>query len=155
MRPVPVPIARFRVRPEKRKRLSVEVLIFTGLRDFRRHIRHDDWKYKTKRSRTRGLLGHCCGVTERRGRRKTGLVAVISMPQQQLTMGTITHEAFHATMRWADRKGFASVPLNGEHISNMRHGQKVTSIEEQCATVHDAICRRIVSECRRRGLLEK
>jgi hypothetical protein len=67
-------------------------------------------------------------------------------------MATITHEAFHATMRWAHRRGFDAVPAKPD-VSNITGFVKNASLEERAATVHDNLCRRIVIELQRRDLL--
>lgn len=146
----PLPIRVFRIRPEPRSRLSIQVEIFRTVGEFRAFNREEDRQYGQRVQRTRGLVGMCMGVTERRRQRKTGLFAVIRLPRRHLTMSTITHEAFHATCRWAERRGILMIPTN-----NPDHDiwKRASSIEERCATVHDTICRKIVTQLNRHRLI--
>lgn len=150
------PIATFHVRPERRSRLAVRVEIFDTVGAMRQLVRRED-RRDGRRSRTRGLVGMCQGVTVRIKGRKTGLYAVVRIPKPHLTMSTITHEAFHATCRWAERRGLTAIPVDGSGgPSNMtpRDGWiPLGSVEERAATVHDELCRRMVIHLRRLKLV--
>lgn len=147
----------FRIRPERKSRLSLQVEIYPTVGAMRRIVRAEG-KRDNKPSRTRGLVGMCQGVTERRRGRRTGLFAIVRIPKQYLQMSTITHEAFHATCRWVERRGHRAIPVDhSDGPSNLvprRGWVKLSSLEERAATVHDEICRRLVIECRRRQLVE-
>lgn len=147
------PACVFNVSVEPRSRLSVIVEIYRTTGEFRRTARAEAKRART-RYRTRGLVGMCCGVTirGRKSRRVFPQFAIIRIPKNHLTMTTITHECFHATMRWAERRGIRAIPTGGGP-SNMRPYMRDLSIEERAATVHDRLCRRVVRQLERRGLL--
>jgi hypothetical protein len=146
----PKPLAAFYIRPDKRSRLSVLVEVYPTIAAFRTAERVEA-QQNGRRYRTRGLIGSCAGVTVRNNGRKAGVFANLRFPRQHLTMSTITHEAFHATMRWAERQRITSIPTIGAARSNMTW-PSVSTVEERCAGFHDSLCRRIVWECDRRGL---
>lgn len=146
------PLAVFRIRPEAKSHLSVQVEVFRTVKGFQAHERQED-RRDGRRRRTRGLVGVTLGIVERRpSRRLTGLFATIRIPRSHLTMATITHEAFHATMRWAARRRIAAIPTqsNLSNLTDLRH----LSVEERCAIVHDTMCAKMVRQLRRRHLIE-
>ncbi len=146
------PIRSFNLRPDRRSRLSLRVEIYRTTTEFRAVTRGEDLKYSKRASRTRGLAAECLGVTERtkRTKRLTGLFAIIRIPKPHLTTSTITHEAFHATMRWARRAGIQDVPTD---IPEKDRWKRNASIEERCAIIHGEICRKIVLQCYRFKLI--
>ena len=150
------PVAVFAIRPEHGSRLSVQVEVYETADSMRRVVRAEA-RRERKPTRTRGLQGMCLGVTVLRRGRRTPRFAILRIPKAHLTMSTITHEAFHATCRWAERRGHGAIPVDGsDGPTNMDGRARVIaplSLEERAATVHDALCRRIVIECRRRKLL--
>lgn len=150
-------IVAFFLRPERGSRLSVGVEVYRTTGEFRQAVRAENHWFGFKRSRTRGLVGQCVGVEVWRygthgESRKHPCFAIVRFPKRHLTMSTLTHEAFHATMRWANRRRIAAIPTEGGP-SNSTSGRVVTSTEERCAVVHDNLCRRLVIALRRRGLL--
>jgi len=133
------------------------VEVYATARDFRQVVKAEAVESGASRWRTRGLVGECAGVTVRKTKSQricSGLFAILRFPKRHLTMSTITHEAFHATMRWAERRRIAAIPTagNASNISGQRTLRRVASIEERAAMVHDELCRRIVRECNRRKL---
>lgn len=148
------PVAAFVIRPGHRSRLHALVEVYASVSAFRRRVR-EDAKTDGTPMRTRGLVGCCYGVTERdrKTKRKTGLFAILKFPRQHLTMSTLTHECFHATMRWAERKGLGAIETKAGR-SNMRQPTAPLSLEEQCATVHDRLCAGLVRALITRGLAE-
>lgn len=159
MRKVPKPIRIFHVRPEAGSRLSVAIEIYRTAGEMRLTVKDENRRHGFKRSRTRGLVGETVGVTVYRNRtgrprRTLPLFAIVRFPKEHLTMSTITHEAFHATMRWAERKRIQSIPTGGDRQSNITSPRYVATVEEQCATVHDTLCRKIVVQLRRFKLVD-
>lgn len=153
----PKPIATFFLRPERGSRLTVGVEVYRTLGDFRQAVRVENQWFGFKRSRTRGLIGQTVGLEVwrnwKKGReRKQPCFAIMRFPKRHLTMSTLTHEAFHATMRWANRRKILAIPTEGGE-SNITYGRYVTSTEERCATVHDNLCRLLVIQLTKRGLL--
>lgn len=143
----------FRIRPQRRSFLSCQVEVWPDAKSFRNRIRVlSQWDHV----RVRGLMAATFGCRLHRRRpgraeRLTGVFAVLVFSQKDLGMATLTHEAFHATMRWAERKGWTAIPLHLGHGNIDR--KRVNSIEEQCAKAHDNICRRLVIELRRHKVI--
>jgi hypothetical protein len=105
---VPEPV-RFHVRPRKGSWLSIRIEVFPTLGSFRAAVRRMNRTYGFKQH-TRRLMGFCFGVERTTlGGHRTGLCAVIQVPRSSLKTSTLTHEAFHATLRWAERKGYTEI----------------------------------------------
>ena len=148
------PIRVFHVRPDCRSRLRLRVEIFRTTTEFRQAIRAEDRAFGRQPIRIRGLVGACTGVTERHQGRIADLFAIVRLPRRHLTMSTITHEAFHATLRWAARQQIPAIPTAGGP-SNLHTAGRAVSVEERCAIIHDTICRKIVWNLNRFKLLPK
>ena len=142
------PVYVFRIRPDANSRLSIQVEVYRDANVLRRISRAEG----RKRSMTLGLIGECLGVAEWRRGRKTQLFAIVRLTKEDLTMSTITHEAFHATARWAERRGLKAIPVSGEP-SNINGPRMGGGIEEHCAKVHHTICRKIVVKLQQHKLL--
>ena len=143
-----------RVRPSRRARLYAEVHVYSSRRAF-----HHAVKSAGRRDRTRGLVGRCIGVTERvvgTGRR-TGLFAVVQLSRDHLGVSVVSHELFHATIRWAHRVGIQSIPTNLS-LSNSTARTPAAFLtaqrtpEERCASAHDEMMRQAINAFWRRGL---
>ena len=135
----------FRVYPEQRSRLHIRVLVYWTVADLRRAMRE-----VRGRCDTSGVLGFCRGVLIRTNRGRTRPVfAEIGLTFSSRTT-VITHEAYHATCRWAARRKLAplSFTLQGADVK----GQSL--IEERLAETHDAICRGIVHNLYRLNVLK-
>lgn len=151
------PIHEFHIRPERGSRLSVKVEVYKSLTALRRMDRLERRCATGKRRvPNQTIVGQCIGVSEflRKedgSRRKTSLFAIVRLARGCTNTATITHEAFHATMRWAARRGATSISTIGTPTD--RHKASAQSMEERCANVHDEMCRRIVNELHRRKVL--
>lgn len=132
------------------------VEVYRTIGEFRHAVRAENRWFGYQRSRTRGLIGQTIGVDvwrhEHGRKRKLSCFAIMRFPKAHLTMSTLTHEAFHATMRWANRRRIPAIPTEGG-VSNITYGRYVTSTEERCATVHDRLCRLLVVALTKRRLL--
>lgn len=148
MKKSPTPIAVFRIRPRRNQSLALQVEVYANIRSLRSSLIHEDKIHGLRRVSTKGLVGCVTGVIERCKGRKTGLFAIMRLSKTNLTMATLTHEAFHATMRWAERVNIQYVPT-GSGGGN----KPSSSTEERLATVHDSICRMMVHELTKAGLL--
>lgn len=156
-RHAPLPLTWTHIWPDKIRypRIDLRVEVYATLADLRKVVRADH-AAGHERSVVRGLLGYCVGVQEyyrdRRGRRRrTPTCAIIRLSRTCLGMETITHEAFHATLRWAERIGITSLPTD-DCTSNLTAGiadRHNTSPEETLAGVHGRICRLLVTALRR------
>lgn len=141
----PRPVATFFIHPEPSRLLTVGVEVFRTVGEFRAFVRAESRAIRL-RSRTRGLVGQCVGIDVTRRGRRHPCFAILRFPRQHLTVSTLTHEAFHATMRWAQRRNIPAIPTMStvSNITDRHRPTYVTSLEEQCATVHDRICRELV-----------
>lgn len=155
----PDALASFAVYPMPGKRdLRVRVEIYASREDIQRVVRAEG-RIGGFRMRTRGLVAMCTGWEERRGpqhgRRRLPTFAILRIPKDDLRMSTITHEAFHATMRWAQRVGIREINTHGNNNgnNNMRWPRPVATDEERCAEAHEQICRQIVVWAERLGFL--
>lgn len=156
----PRPMTAFYVRVGPKSRLSVRVEVFRTTTEFRAAVRAENESLGLKHYRTRRLIGECVGVSCYRGhkqkRRLTGCFAWVRFPKKYLTMSTITHELFHATVRWAERVGLEAIPTGHQDgPTNMEPGNRVDNIEERCASIHDYLCRAVVVQLNKRLLIER
>ena len=101
----PRPLHYFRARPSRRSRLFAHVEVYRTLGDLRRASDCDS-RLSGKRWSARHIVGQCVALEERsrRDRRLLGGFAIIRLAVPHCGTTTITHEAFHATCRWAARK---------------------------------------------------
>lgn len=149
----PDPVATFRVYPQHPSRLSAEVSVYRNLADMRAGVRALDrlpssGNYPAVSSRK--LIGHCVGCTERAlktHRIATPIFAYVYLAKTELGLGVIVHEATHAALRWLQRKEIEKL-----HTGLLGYSDEN---EEAFAYAVDCMSRQIVSECRKRGLLEK
>ena len=145
----PRPLHYFRVRPSRRSRLFVHVEVYRTVGDLRRASDCDS-RLAGKRFNARGMVGQCVAIEERRKRdhRLLGGFAIVRLAARYCGTTTITHEAFHATCRWAARKRL-TLDLSCSMTRAM-----IARPEERMATAHDALCRGIVHRLYRLGVLK-
>lgn len=138
--------------------VDIRVEVYANLRELRDVVKREnaeaDVSYVTSQ-----LFAYCTGVDEymRRpgGRRwRTKTCAIIRFARTKLGTETLTHEAFHATMRYAQRVGIAltDVADADNRTSNLARGVKDrhrASPEETLAGCHGRLCRLIVTALRR------
>lgn len=115
-------------------RQSVKVVVYERVQDFKQRAG----------MRSRRVLAFCVSTDARR------CVAEIHIPRRYLSIGTITHEAFHATCRYMERRGGLAIPITG-NVTNMDPGEP-ESPEEHAAKVLDGLCTRISLQLYRRKL---
>lgn len=141
----PLPCVVFAVRPERGARWRVVVEVYSTQADLTA-VSRIDGALSVPRRRVRGgrLYGECLGITERVRGRRTPTVALVRLCAPHLGIATVTHEAFHATCRWAERRGYPLMPTDGRDGS---------WLEERLASVHDECTRRIYNELIDRGLV--
>lgn len=148
----------FPVYPRPKGRLYIRVEIYATCEALQQAVRAEA-RVGGTRYRTRGLIAMVAGLTERRGptynHELLPCFAIMRLPATHLTMSTITHECFHATMRWAARVGIAVLDTNGtaNGNNNLKWPVPVQTAEEDCATAIDEIARQIVWRCTRLKLI--
>lgn len=142
---MPRPKATFEIRVKPGSHYRVRVQIYKTIKGFHaaEGVGYGKWGRSGKR-----LMACCFGIEERdrATNRLSGLFAGIRMPEAHMRMNTITHELFHATMRWAKR-----AKIDGRLGDNVPSGhlRKRRSAEEQCAIVHGNLCSEFVRQMNR------
>lgn len=154
----PLPLTWTFIVPDRVKHPDVDIRIevYENLRDLRAVVRAENAEAGHS-CVLGGLLGYCTGVEEylRRpsGRRwRTRTCAIIRLSRTKLGTETITHECFHATLRYAARVGITQIATSDEHESNLARGVKDrvrSSPEETLAGCHGRLCRLLVAALRR------
>lgn len=143
--PKPAHYFRIYAGPDRRG-LFVHVEVYRTVGDLRRTVRADrHLKDDGQPYRTRGLVGMCTGIVERRllTKRKCASFTVVRLAANACRTATIVHEMFHATCRWAERRGIASLPL--ANTPKPRGTKRYDCDEERMATVHDRLCRQLIN----------
>ncbi len=144
---LPKPKAGFFIKPSRYSRLRVIVLVFRTVKEFRRYV-WVDARRNGSSVRTKHLLACCLGA-----RRRSDDVCVILLPERHLRVETISHEVFHATCRWFQRRYGQACDFDSSGAqSNMRPGNVRTSLEERFAIAHGRLCASLVREARRHKL---
>lgn len=128
----PRPAHYFRVRVSRRSRLFIHVEVYQTQPELVGASQWDRTGWTPPR-----LSAQCVEIVVRgqRSKRLRPDFAIIRLTAASRT-GDITHEAFHATLRWARRQGVTALP-----IASAGGGPRQTSaLEERCARVHETIC---------------
>jgi hypothetical protein len=143
----PKPLTCFRVRAERSSRWSVYVEVYRTRDDLRKASAMDPG---TSRGGSSTIVAQCCEITRthnqwsRRGKllrqRRAPEFAVIRLTAKSRTRD-ITHECFHATMRWAKRAGIASI-ATGPYADSRELIRRPA--EERMAVVHENLCAGVV-----------
>lgn len=138
----PEPLVCFRVRAERRSRLCICVEVYRGVRDLRRASRLDATGGKVA---SRTFVAQCAEVVAFSGKSADGRVrkrpefAVVRLTRKSRTRD-ITHECFHATLRWATRAGYVDMRF----ASRDSRAFTDRALEERMAVVHENLCAGIV-----------
>jgi hypothetical protein len=158
----PIPAYVIHINPDRHYRHDVRVEIYRTLAELRTAVRCGVRASGMAEYKVHGLLGYCEGVEEYFRRKSTGrrwrsrTCAVIKLAQTNLRTGTLTHECFHATLRYAERVGLGQTTVGDlalDGTSSLVRDQHPHS-EERLATVHGNLCRGLISELYTHKLLK-
>ncbi len=140
------------LRPDPKSRLQVRVFIYPSLVEMRRAVVRTDRIMRTVNANTRRsgptrrLQGICYGLVERGhvSRRVRPTFAMILLSRTCLGIGTLSHEVWHATCRYLDRRKIRP------YRTDFERPQEDQDLEERAARAHDEMMQQLV-----RGLYRK
>lgn len=129
----PRPVACFRVRAERRSRLCAYVEVYRTRGELRQASRLD-YGITKRLYNSRTIVAQCAEVFARRRGRRTPEFAIIRLTAKSRTRD-ISHECFHATLRWAARRGIYGITCGTGMTPRTRATVLVSPYEERAAIV--------------------